>query len=392
MKHYRLCPCPMFDIAGTQRWLEQQSARGYHVDTSFFWQIAGFEKGEPKSVRYRLDAAPTRKGTERGTSSPDWGTYLSYQELGWEYVSSRNHFHIYASEDPNAPELHTDPQIQAMSLKLVSDRLLRSVLWTIPLFLIWLFRMGSEFSIFSFLVNGSHSFSLAAVAAYGVLLLIQMTEFLWMIGFRRALSRGTSPSPFSPVRSFFALLMDLLPWLMAALMVHAGFAPSVRDQAEQIPLSRYPAEVKVPMVQELLPQAEFTELESWVYPWQTAASPENYELLQFFDLKLPDGTEVSGAWSVTRCQTADDWIALGYAETCTEFDPRYWTLETLPYPSELDHAVVYRLALTGKTELDSPSFVLCQDNVVLIAHLNCYDGTDPVDYRIIADALAEALK
>lgn len=390
MRAYRICPCPMFDIGGTQRWLEQMSAKGFHIDTAFNWRIVGFEKGEPKPVRYRMDAAPDwGKGTERGTPGPTWGTYLSYQEMGWEYVSNRNHFHIYAAEDPNAPELHTDPRIQAMSLKLVSRRLFRSILGIIPLVLLW-FYYFSSFDTYGSLISGEVNFPLITVLAYGMLLIQSITEYLWVHRLRKGLDHGQSIQPFSPGARFFALFLEVMPVVMILLML-GSFTPSVREQAEGIPPEEYAGTLAVPTVQELLPNAEFTEVESLVYPWQTAASPENYQFRQSFDLVLPDGSEISGSWSVTRHETAAPWIALGYAKECVAHDEDRWIIEPLPLEAEADFAAAYRIQFNSRMEPNAPTVILCQGNSVLIASLDCDKGTQIVDYRVLAALLGEYL-
>lgn len=391
MKAYRICPCPMFDIAGTQRWLEQMSAKGYHIDTAFNWRIVGFEKGVPKAVRYRLDAAPDwGMGTNRGTPSPDQGTGLAYQEMGWKYVSNRNHFHIYMAEDPAAPELHTDPRVQALSLQIVRKRLFRDILGILPLVFLWLWNLA-VYEAYDALVAGAVIFPGVMALAYATNVLKTGTEFLWVRKHQKQLNQGQPIRPYSSSARLLALALEIVFVLLIGLML-SSLGPSARDQAESVPMEEYTGVLEVPRVEELFPGAEITSLGSEVCSWTTAASPENYRLQQRFRLTLPDGTEVSGIWTVTRCETAAGWIARGYAEECVAHDKRRYTVEALPLETALDFAAAYRVTLHHLQEPNSPTIILCQDNVVLTASLNCGNSAEPPDYRQIAAVLAGCMK
>lgn len=387
MRHYRICPCPMFDIAGTQQWLERMSEQGLHINTAFNWRIVGFQKGEPKQVRYRLDAAPDwGLGVERGTPAPEPETSLSYQEMGWEYVSNRNHFHIYASEDTAAPELHTDPRVQALSLKIVSRRLMRSVLWGIPLVVLWCWRIGTD-GFYSALVSGEVYFPLVAALSYLTIVGGNLCDWLSVRNHRKELDRGKPLRPFSPGRKVLSLVLEVLPILMIAWMLF-GFAPSAREQAEGIPMEEYTEVLEVPTAEELFPEGSLTEFDSTVYAWTTAASPDNLRLYQRFRLTRSDGGEIYGVWTVTRCDTAADWIARGYAQECVVHDTSRFTVEMLPLETELDFAAAYRITFNSTSQPNPPTIILCQGSTVLIGMLDLDDAPEAPDYQELASVLA----
>lgn len=55
---YRLVPCPWYDVEGIESWLESMAKEGLFLrKEAFFGGFTSFEQGEPKPVRYRLEAA-----------------------------------------------------------------------------------------------------------------------------------------------------------------------------------------------------------------------------------------------------------------------------------------------------------------------------------------------
>ena len=78
-----------------------------------------FRREEPRPVRYRLTAARLEGNVLFGPpDAPDAGEEALYAETGWHFICRQREFFIYACDDPAAPELHTDPAVQALSLKM----------------------------------------------------------------------------------------------------------------------------------------------------------------------------------------------------------------------------------------------------------------------------------
>lgn len=113
----KLMPMNIYDVAAQQARMEDQAARGWFaVSVPGIFFLAVFEKGEPKAVRYRLEPAPVKE------SCPDPERLAAYQSMGWEYVdTSGKSMHLWRCDDPDAPELHTDPETEAQAY----DRLFR---------------------------------------------------------------------------------------------------------------------------------------------------------------------------------------------------------------------------------------------------------------------------
>ena len=118
---YRLVPCPWYDVEGIESWLESMAQEGLFLrKEAHFGDFTSFEQGEPKTVRYRLEAAQRSTSflSESG-GEPDAEAVEMSGELGWEYLTKCGQFYIYACDDPDAPELNTDPSVQAMALSYV---------------------------------------------------------------------------------------------------------------------------------------------------------------------------------------------------------------------------------------------------------------------------------
>ena len=129
-ERWLLVPCPDYDVAAMEAWLEQQAQKGLFLsaENGFFLGFACFEVGNPKRVRYRLDVIPKEKVFADFPENKASAIQLA-QEMGWEFVTERREFLIYRCDDETLPELNTDPAVQALSLKRV-QRNLSSRVWS----------------------------------------------------------------------------------------------------------------------------------------------------------------------------------------------------------------------------------------------------------------------
>ena len=106
-------PCPAYDIYGMESWLEHMAREGYLLSSDgFFLGFADFEVSRPCEMKYRLQAARKPRSIFEYNAPDDDEAELS-EVMGWEFVARRGEFHIYRSAAPDAPELNTDPQVQA---------------------------------------------------------------------------------------------------------------------------------------------------------------------------------------------------------------------------------------------------------------------------------------
>ena len=100
-------PAGLYDVAANETWLEEMAVKGYAIQRIQGTRVY-FAEGEAKAVRFRMQ--PMRKKEE----APDEERLALYRDLGWTYVGTvKDGFHLWLCEDPAAPELDTDPVVQA---------------------------------------------------------------------------------------------------------------------------------------------------------------------------------------------------------------------------------------------------------------------------------------
>lgn len=139
---YRLVPCPCYEVEACESWLTDMAAQGLFVE-KLGRTLARFRRGLPQTVRYRLTAARLKGSWLDVVPSEPLSTEKAlYAEYGWEFICSQQEFFLYACRDPHAPELHTDPAVQALSLKMA-----RKSAW-------WALIGGNAVLVIQFALNG----------------------------------------------------------------------------------------------------------------------------------------------------------------------------------------------------------------------------------------------
>ena len=129
----KFVPCPLWDFAGLQDWLNEQARAGYALEKwPGFWFIGRvIFREDPSAVhaRYCLDPMQEHFGIAKLREQA-----AGYRELGWHYVDKiGNRYAIYRCDDPQAPDLYTDLESLSWAMK----KQVRWV-WIAPLFwLLW---------------------------------------------------------------------------------------------------------------------------------------------------------------------------------------------------------------------------------------------------------------
>ena len=118
----KLMPWNLYDVSAQQAWLEDQAARGwFYVPSRPILYLVSFERGTPRVVRYRLEPAGRKE------KCPDQERRDTYRLLGWEYVDTfGKSMHLWRCDNPEAPELHTDPETEARAYDRISRRMRHS--------------------------------------------------------------------------------------------------------------------------------------------------------------------------------------------------------------------------------------------------------------------------
>jgi hypothetical protein len=112
---YKLRPRDFWRIGEHESWFADMAAQGLHLKKVGI-HFAKFVKGEPQSMRYRIEVSIKKKIPAEQVEM--------YAENGWDYVTSYTYFHVFSSPaEMNAPELHTDPAEQSYTLKELDEKL-----------------------------------------------------------------------------------------------------------------------------------------------------------------------------------------------------------------------------------------------------------------------------
>lgn len=124
MKRVRkFTPVSMYDAQGLESWLEDMAKQGLFLKKfGTVWCV--FERGPARPLRYRVEPVREQDGDDLLGRSP---MKELYQDFGWSYVTSiGNSMFLFSTEDENAPELHTDPELQSGLWKKLYRRVWRS--------------------------------------------------------------------------------------------------------------------------------------------------------------------------------------------------------------------------------------------------------------------------
>ena len=137
----RLSPALGFDTPAVQAWLEDRAAQGQFLGR-YRW-LCDFTPGEPRAVRYRLEPLSRRE------KAPDGHRRELFGQLGWQYVCTvGKSWHIWRCDDPDAPELFTDPETEGDAYLYMLRRQRKVTLWlwaaaaAILALLVWNFSSG----------------------------------------------------------------------------------------------------------------------------------------------------------------------------------------------------------------------------------------------------------
>jgi len=311
---YRIPPCSVYDVGAMEQWLESMAAKGLILEEDgFFMGFGTFRKEQPQTLRYRLEATPTRDGIFSEEAEPSEDARELNRLMGWRYCGRRGQFHIYVCADDSAPELHTDPRVQAISLQTLNKHLIKGICNAIIHFLIFYFLYYSRAMISAFLLLGT-----PAMVLFWALIIVGFIRRVWGLAqlFRlQKRLRGGVPPEHRPVSRQASLIrlsgisLRIITVILCVILALSHLAANF----EAVPLDEYEGDFPFATLADLYPDAQVDQLNSIlhseVHEWSDWISPENYEYSEYADLTFSDGTSQTCYLKLEYFHTRWEWTA-----------------------------------------------------------------------------------
>ena len=343
-RRYLLSPCRDWDIPGLESWLEDMSMMGW----TFKWTRLGgllFEFWEtvPHPVKFRME--PVQKIHGRFADAPEPDQQRFYEGFGWKFICRHGAFFLYRNEDPAAPELNTDPQVQALTMdylkKSVRRGLVTTMLITFPLLLLFI----SHFFLFSDYLSGTiYTFLFCSFYFFSIMdywILFFQTEKL-----RKKLKNGIPmthrknwhPGSFIHRAGKVTMLLSCFVLVFAAL--NARFA------LNHTPLEQWTEPIPFVTYTELAPESSNVTIQrvsnGYVRYWSDLLMPVNYEWLDGGSYQYPESKERARILEVRYHETASPFIAKQLASSYRQFYYLRYQSHSVEYPElGFDYAAGY---------------------------------------------------
>lgn len=372
---FRLPPCPPYDPEAAESWLEDMAAQGWMLERdSFFLGFAGFEKQDPTSVRYRLEASPRHASDwDDNGGAPDPEAAELNADFGWEYVARRGQFYIYRSPTGSGPELHTDPRVQALAVKALEKRCIGSLCTSA-------FWLGIQPTL---LIRKGSSLLLGALSVGLPLCLLSLLLLLWLFlwsaagcihlgKLKRRLAAGLAPDHGKDWRRGRAVyfwrrivtLVLILVWGGGYLNLWAG---ELTDRG-RLPLAEYPGHPPFATMADFAEGRYVPDSGGFLgfdfRQWKNAFLNDGVSWNEHARIVRPDGSMLDGGLYVDYYEAKTEALAKVIAAELLRVGRRRAgkNYELLPCPSfGLDGAAAYR------NEVHFPCAVLRQGRKVLRA-------------------------
>ena len=373
MKHAafvrKLPPCPVHDRHRFTCWLESMAAEGMRiVRWNSLIPMAVFYRGERQLLRFRLiplEKLPTLL-TPQDTPPEELTNLAAY--YGWKYLFRCSSFYLFCTDDPQARELDTDPEIQRQAALVLHRLELRSFL---TFLLTQVFLWAILLPDFCWNMVSQGSVLLLSLLLCTLLVAVQQVHALLCL--RRSARNQTSSIRdrhsggyrFSQILLWGLILILLISWCgwkMADLGLGAR------------PLEEYPGTVPFVTLEDLSPQEPEVLLEHLHHIdnayWQSRPDPLFRDALYWMDVggaAYPDGSFAGGFLELHYCRTLP-WLAEAAAKDYLQFNRHRYASGWEEFPQlGLDYAAGYI------TEFGITRMVLVQDGTLVCVYLSMGD-------------------
>lgn len=374
---YRIPPCSKYDIAGMESWLEDMAAKGLYLDRDgMFFGFATFVHGRPQRLRFRLEATVNAKGHLSSVTEPEEETVELHRMMGWDYRGRWGQFHIYVTDDPDAPELHTDPRVQALTIQALNKFQRSQLISSLETFVILYFFHG--FIFYSLAAAWGLFLTVLAIGwalSFPINNLIYLTQ---MVRLKNQLKKGIPMSHRADWKKrswqrYTALAAD---WIIGIVLVCSVLTFWGRDITEEnrVPLEDWTQPIPFASVEDLFPEHEIRPevslIDSEVHHWSNALATDCYDYTEWRKVISPEGESFSAYIQVWYYETRYEWFARGLArELAQQFGgtlaDRIFNHREKPQEIpgvDADYAVYYDYYAKG--------LILCDGSTVIRVHYN----------------------
>lgn len=316
---YRIPPCSKYDIAGMESWLEDMASQGLFLDRDgLFLGFATFVPGQPAQLRFRLEATDTNGGMFSPTHDPDEDTIAFHQDMGWQYQGRWGQFHIYATDDPRAPELHTDPRVQALTIQALNKYQrteLTGIFWYT---LIFLFFHGSV--LFTLTVAWGVFKSLLLIIFLLSFPVVKLVGLFRMLHLKRQLRQGIPMTHRADYQKKGRLVYAgrLCRWCIGIFLTFSLLMLGAETVTEEnaVPMKDWTSPLPFATLQDFFPESEVLPEDNMIKHeithWSNWIAPENYEYVEWSSVKST-GENDYFYLRIWYHETRFDWFARLYA-------------------------------------------------------------------------------
>ena len=348
-RSHRLCPCNAMDMEGIQSWLEDLAMEGLLLERdSIFCGFWSFEKTAPRKAQYRLEVIQAKFLED--TDCPGEEMVETAEAMGWEYVTRYGQFYIYRSFDPQARPLHTDPAVQALTVKWLSRRCWTDLLLDmVYVAVIFFLRRSSIGLIFRDTATFGFVYALCFLGLFAGFLLRPATHVYYL---RRAIRQLKAMGSLESKRPWkkgavYWLAGRILPALFLTGVL-TGLGVGLIQATDQRPVAEYTGDAPFVSIQALYPEGEITSRTDMgdyntFTQWNTALS-ENLQWTESGNITI-DGKNYHFILRLHIHETAGELLAKGvfldyYHEDAHRYHGKRFETEEVP-PLDVDALKIY---------------------------------------------------
>lgn len=371
-KIHRLVPCPHYDVERIESWLTDMAAEGFHLEKEpTFMGFFPFIKDEPRDVRYRLEPKQTIIDNEK----PDMDANALYAEYGWEFVTDYGLFYIYRSVTPDAREMNTDPQVQALAMKGIFKQLI------MPLLICILGLRNSIFRITGGIVRFFVSFGIAYAGGYFLVIfgaaVLTLIRFVHLLKLRQKLNNDIPLDHHKPWRkqAFFSRLSKFIGWGFYVLILLMMLTRCTLGFTDNLQIGQYTDDPPFVTIADLCPDGSYTLNNGDVYNTvsvdESFLAPLYMEWHEDADVVASDGKTIGGRLDVIYYETKTSWLAEQLAKEFYKKAQGAYAFIPWETPDiDVDYIIAYTAQNSGH-----PTVIMQQGNIFVQGYIDIFDNT-----------------